>query len=170
MTLDRYGRLIVNGKPFLPIGLSTAFQPHDDAWYKRISDGGFNLVSSFGMLRSTHRDPACYFDTIKAGLDLTRNTKLVFLWKNDNSNGTQPGAILYNVSVADLTTPCEVPTGLHQELTSFGEPTSTVVWDDDENVSQWNVQYKMENTDWVVETVTTNSFDIVNIVYNTNYF
>ena len=72
VTLDRYGRLIVNGKPFLPIGLSTAFQPHDDAWYKRISDGGFNLVSSFGMLRSTHRDPARYFDTIKAGLDLIR--------------------------------------------------------------------------------------------------
>ena len=72
VTLDRYGRLIVKGKPFLPIGLTTAFQPHDDAWYKRISDGGFNLVSSFGMLRSTHRDPARYFDTIKAGLDLIR--------------------------------------------------------------------------------------------------
>ena len=72
VTLDRYGRLIVSGKPFLPIGLSTAFQPQDDAWYKRISDAGFNLVSSFGMLRSAHRDPACSFNTVKAGLDLIR--------------------------------------------------------------------------------------------------
>ena len=72
VTVDRYGRLIVNGTPFLPIGLSTAFNPSDDAWYKRISDGGFNLVSSFGMLRSAHCDPAHYFDMIKAGLDLIR--------------------------------------------------------------------------------------------------
>ncbi len=70
VTLDRYGRLIVNGTPFLPIGLSTSFHPRNGAWYKRISNGGFNLVSSTGMLRSTHRDPAHYFDTIKAGLDL----------------------------------------------------------------------------------------------------
>ena len=72
VTVDRYGRLIVNGTPFLPIGLSTAFEPHDDAWYKRISDGGFNLVSNFGMLRSGQQDPDHYFDIIKAGLDLIR--------------------------------------------------------------------------------------------------
>ena len=76
VTLDRYGRLIVEGKPFLPIGLSTAFYPQDDWWYKRIADGGFNLVSSFGMLRSRQPDPAHYFDTIKAGLDLIRKQGL----------------------------------------------------------------------------------------------
>ena len=72
VTLDRYGRLIVKGKPFLPIGLSTVFCPHDTAWYKRISDSGFNTVSSFNMLRMAHRDRDHYFDTIRAGLDLIR--------------------------------------------------------------------------------------------------
>ena len=72
VTLDCYGRLIVNGKPFLPICLSTAFYPHDDAWYKRISDGGFNCVVNYGMLRSAQQDQSHYFDTIRAGLDRIR--------------------------------------------------------------------------------------------------
>ena len=72
MTLDRFGRLIVRGKPFLPIILSTEFYPHNDAWYKRISDGGFNGVVNFSLLRSSNRDKDHYFDTIKAGLDLIR--------------------------------------------------------------------------------------------------
>lgn len=72
VTLDRYGRLIVKGKPFLPIILSSEFYPHNDAYYKRISDGGFNGVVNFGLLRSSNRDKDHYFDTIKAGLDLIR--------------------------------------------------------------------------------------------------
>ena len=72
VTLDRCGRLIVRGKPFLPIILSTEFYPRKDAWYKRISDGGFNGVVNFSLLRSFNRDKKHYFDSIKAGLDLIR--------------------------------------------------------------------------------------------------
>ena len=69
VTLDRYGRLIVKGKPFLPIGLSSKFLPHDAAHYKRISDGGFNCVASYHIF---HQKQDHYFDTIRSGLDLIR--------------------------------------------------------------------------------------------------
>ena len=69
VTLDRYGRLIAQGKPFLPIGLSSQFHPHDAAYYKRISDGGFNCVASYHIF---HQKQDHYFDTIRSGLDLIR--------------------------------------------------------------------------------------------------
>ena len=102
----------------------------------------------------------------------TSTAKLVFLWKNDNSDGTQPGAIIYNVSVASLTAPCEVPTGLHQVVISYnGELSNQVTWDNNANVSQWNVQYKIEGSDWIMETVTENQFSIPaqHFHYNTDY-
>jgi len=75
----------------------------------------------------------------------TSTAKLVFLWKNDNLEGTQPGAILYNVSVAHLTTPCETPTNLHDlHIPSKSDDGYIgVAWDDNAGATRWNLQYKL---------------------------
>jgi hypothetical protein len=65
--------------------------------------------------------------------------------------------------------PCDVPTGLYVETTETGEQTNMIRWDDNNDVSQWNVQYKTANTDWVTESATTNSFQIPNLLYNIQY-
>ena len=69
----------------------------------------------------------------------------------------------------DTPEPCEAPTDLHQEVTQFGELTSTVSWTDVAGASQWNVQYALENEDWTTASVNTTSFQIPNILYNTTY-
>ena len=69
----------------------------------------------------------------------------------------------------DTPVPCDAPTGLHVETTMSGEQTNIVGWDDNDGVSQWNVQYKTANTDWTTETVNTNHYQIVNIQYNELY-
>ena len=65
--------------------------------------------------------------------------------------------------------PCETPTDLHQEVTQSGEPTSSVQWTDVAGASQWNVQYALENAGWTTETVSTTSFQIPELQYNTTY-
>ena len=49
--------------------------------------------------------------TMSATIANEANTlkKLVFLWRNDNSGGNQPGAIIDNLSVVE---PCDAPTAL----------------------------------------------------------
>ena len=83
VTLDRYGRLIVKGEPFMPIGLSAQFYPHNDASYKRISAGGFNCVASYLMF---HQKQDHYFDTIRSGLDL--------IWKHGLYTGVTTAVFL----------------------------------------------------------------------------
>ena len=69
----------------------------------------------------------------------------------------------------DTPEPCDVPTGLYVETTASGEQTNMIIWDDDDDVSQWNVQYKRANTEWVTETVNTNYYQIPNLQYNEPY-
>ena len=84
----------------------------------------------------------------------TSTAKLVFLWKNDNSDGTQPGAILYNVSVAGIATPCDAPTNLEQVIALKVEGSIHLTWIDHAGVSEWDLQYRPLNGDWVTVVVT----------------
>ena len=69
----------------------------------------------------------------------------------------------------DTPDPCDVPTGLHVITLDNGEHTNQIVWDENDNVSQWNVQYKTESTDWTTETVNVNHYQIENVIYNVTY-
>ena len=88
---------------------------------------------------------------------------------------TTPAGTVYGETLSfctlpgDTPEPCDAPTGLYVETTATGDQTNIVRWDDNENVSQWNVQYKTANTDWTTETVSTNYYQIVNIQYNELY-
>ncbi len=71
VTLDKYQRLIVDGKPFMPVGIYAAWQGTvKDKDLKRIADAGFNTVHLYGM--AWHRGPGKYTSDmagIRAGVD-----------------------------------------------------------------------------------------------------
>ena len=64
--------------------------------------------------------------------------KLVFLWKNDQTDGTQPGAIIYNVSIEEVS--CPTPT----ELTVYNLTTysADISWVQNGEESDWILEYK----------------------------
>ena len=78
--------------------------------------------------------------------------KLVFLWKNDHSSGTQPGAIVYNVAVSAVTCPAPIDLTVSNLTTS----SATISWTPTGNETAWAVKY-MENGDSTWSTVTVNN-------------
>ena len=55
--------------------------------------------------------------------------KLVFLWRNDNSGGTQPGAIIDNLSIIEagnIPEPCDAPTAL--TASNITETSAEINW------------------------------------------
>ena len=85
----------------------------------------------------------------------TSTAKLVFLWRNDQTGGTQPGAIIYNVSVEELS--CPAPTELTiSNLTTTGADVSWTANGDEES---WVVEYKeVGATSWTSIPVTVTPF------------
>ena len=71
VTLDKHQRLIVDGKPFMPIGIYAAWQGSvKDKDLKRIADAGFNTVHLYGL--AWHRGPGKHASDmagIRAGVD-----------------------------------------------------------------------------------------------------
>ena len=84
--------------------------------------------------------------------------KLVFLWRNDNTTGTQPGAIISHVTVVEGA-PCKTPTGLH--ITDQSNELVTVAWDTNPDVTSWEYRYALVGSnDTVTGTVDTTTFTI----------
>ena len=101
---------------------------------------------------------------------LNPNTCVNYRAYATTANGTVYGETMTFCTLPDDTPePCDVPTGLYVETTETGEQTNMIRWDDNNDVSQWNVQYKTANTDWVTESATTNSFQIPDLLYNIQY-
>ena len=84
--------------------------------------------------------------------------KLVFLWRNDNTTGTQPGAVISHVKVVEGA-PCKTPTGLL--ITDQSNEQVTVTWDPNPDVGSWEYRYALVGgDDTVTSTTDTNSFTI----------
>ena len=97
----------------------------------------------------------------------TSTAKLVFLWRNDNTDGTQPGAIIYNVSVDEVT--CPAPTGLTvSNITSSG---AHVAWTSNGNATSWTVEYREASaSSWISVPVNgTPSVDLTGLTVGTAY-
>ena len=84
-------------------------------------------------------------------IDPTANSKakLVFLWKNDNSEGFQPAAIIYNVSIEEFS--CPAPTNLVVSNITTG--SADISWAPSDEESDWILEYK-EDTDSVWTSIT----------------
>jgi len=84
--IDEYGRAIVGGQPFMPLGV---FGFADEANYKRLKDAGFNCLQLYNSLdlrgNVNQRDPV---KNVRAGLDLIDkyDLKLIFSLKDQFSH------------------------------------------------------------------------------------
>ena len=90
--IDKYGRLIVDGKPFMPLGVYGLFH---DSNLKRIADSGFNCVlvypSYFMYGQLPGYDAGCTeLDGVKGAVPVAAHTAKVF--------GTHPALLAYYVS------------------------------------------------------------------------
>ena len=74
--LDEHDRLLIDGKPLMPLGLYISSRDEErEAAYRDISEGGFNCVLDYSVLGVSRQEP----DRLKAAvgrLDLARRYKL----------------------------------------------------------------------------------------------
>ncbi|MDD6165515.1 MAG: fibronectin type III domain-containing protein [Bacteroidales bacterium] len=92
--------------------------------------------------------------------------KLVFVWKNDGSDGTQPGAVIDNVSVQQVWAgeppqPCDAPTAL--AVNNITQTSADFSW------SGTASSYEVRLNGAAAETVTTTSKSFTNLTANTTY-
>ncbi|MCQ2326781.1 MAG: fibronectin type III domain-containing protein [Bacteroidales bacterium] len=90
--------------------------------------------------------------------------KLVFVWKNDGSGGTQPGAIISNLLLGNI--PCATPTAAMDSIGANGA-TMTITG----NADSYTLRYKSETAeDWTEEIITSTSYEFTDLspltIYN----
>ena len=101
-----------------------------------------------------------------ANSDAASTAKLVFVWRNDSSSGTQPGAVIYNVSISAIT--CPKPTNLTASNLSMN--TADLSWTAGGDETSWIVEYKEASaTTWNEATVSTTSYQLTGLTSGTNY-
>ena len=98
--------------------------------------------------------------------DANSTAKLVFVWKNDSGLGEQPGAVIYNVALSELS--CPKPTNL--TVSNVTTTSADVAWTPGDEETSWNFEYK-ESTDATWTTVTTNtpSYQLTGLTNATMY-
>ncbi len=92
--------------------------------------------------------------------------KLVFLWRNDGSGGTQPGVIISNLQVGDGEI-CVAPTDL--TATAVTDGTSTITWTAGGEETSWNITLTPDEGDEITTTVTTPNYTITGIEPGDSY-
>ena len=121
--------------------------------YKPLSAGSDGYPYLFNLTSGTVHVTAGMANPIPGG-----RAKLVFLWRNDNTTGTQPGAILSHVMVVEGA-PCPNPTGL--QVTDQSNEHVTIEWDTNPDVGSWEYRYAIVGSDSLVTgTLTGNSLTI----------
>ena len=93
--------------------------------------------------------------------------KLVFLWKNDQTDGIQPAAIIYNVSIEALS--CPAPTNL--TVSNLTTSSADISWNPGGEESDWTIEYK-EAADTVWTSIAVNgitTYPLNGLVAGTTY-
>ena len=128
------------------------------------------------------RDSILHISMEVANPDVNGEAKIVFLWRNDDYIGTQPGAIIRNFIITSDTTqtpptppdpptplPCATPTSLSTTNVSYN--SVDINWVAGEDETAWNLQYK-ENTasNWSNSIpVATPNYHLTGLTAETNY-
>ena len=83
--------------------------------------------------------------------------KLVFAWIDDGYGGSQPGAVISNLSLSAVS--CPKPAQL--TVSNIGGTSVDVSWSVVQNENAWNLEYKEESdTAWTTIPLTTNSYHL----------
>ena len=138
-----------NAFNFSPYFIQSYFSPYD------FSQTGSNTIHVSAIMSNPNPNP-------------TANSvaKLVFGWANDNTGGTQPGAIISNLSVTAVA--CPKPTDLI--VTTIGSNEADVYWLPGQDETSWVLEYKKSTSSmWNTITTNSNSYHLVSLVSNTQY-
>ena len=92
--------------------------------------------------------------------------KLVFLWRNDNTTGTQPGAVITRLGVYE-SDPCPAPEDV--QLADLANESFTVEWAADPTVESWNIRYRAQDSLWHSATASTNAYTVAGLEGSTVY-
>ena len=155
---------------------STASPSSSDYGYNSYStyaynfyDNGYGTQSSYPYIMNLASGTVhviAIMDNPNTNPDANSTAQLVFAWKNDGSSGTQPGAIISNLMIGDIS--CPQPTGL--TVDNIGMTTANVSWTAGGSETAWNLEYKEASaTNWTVVPVTTNSYQLTGLTGNTAY-
>ena len=96
--------------------------------------------------------------------------KVVMVWRNDNSGGTQPPAAVDNFSIARLTCPAPIELAVVEE--SATTHTAQLQWTAKGSEQNWLIQYKKAaDTEWmyVADSVKTNPYTITGLDASSTY-
>ncbi len=110
-------------------------------------------------------------DTVRVTAGMTNPApgevaKLVFLWRNDNTTGTQPGAMISNLRVT-AGAPCRIPTGL--QVTNVANESIDIAWEPAPETSSWNVRYRTPDSAWTAVAAASNSCSLPGLAGSTMY-
>ena len=102
-----------------------------------------------------------------ANVSANTTAKLVFLWKNDQTDGTQPGAVISHVSVEALT--CPAPMNL--SVSNIAVTTADVTWSAAGSDDEWTLEYREEGTSaWTSVPVSgTPAYNLTGLSLGTTY-
>ena len=94
--------------------------------------------------------------------DATSTAKVVFVWRNDYSSGTQPGAVISNVNVSVLS--CSAPTDIaSSDITTTG---ATLTWNGN---ADGYVVYLINGADTAYYTATDTTIELTDLTPATHY-
>ncbi len=118
-----------------------------------------NLTSGTLHVTATMPNP-------NAAPNANSTAKLVFAWKNDGSSGTQPGAVIYNVSIEAVN--CPKPSNL--TVSNVTMTTADLTWTAGGNESSWTVGYKeASSSTWTEVTATSTNYQLSGLTNGTSY-
>ena len=123
-----------------------------------------NILTSYNSLLLTYYVFQNIFDvteSVTIANEPYSLKKLVFVWVNDNDRGTQPGAIIDNISIVESGVPCDAPTAL--TVSNITETSADVSW----NGTSACYQVRLNGGPEEITNATSKSF--TNLTASTNY-
>lgn len=123
------------------------------------------------ILQQTGYNSICLLEgtqtiTINIPTPINEQKKLVFLWRNDYMSGTQPGAIIDNISISttgNINEECLTPENL--VVSDITSTTANLTWTPQGEETQWQVKINEQSP----IDVTTPTYVITNLTPSTTY-
>jgi hypothetical protein len=138
---NNYSNFALNFSDYIQYGGSISFP-----YIFNLTDG--NIVHVSATMPNPNTNPTA-----------ASTAKLVFLWKNDQSQGTQPAAIIYNVSIQELS--CPKPTNL--AATNLTTNSAEINWMPGGEETDWILEYKESaDTVWTTTNVSGSASYLLN--------
>ena len=142
---------------------------YDFSDYLYASTSSSNIAYKFNLTDNNVVHIDAIMPNPNANPDANSTAQVVFAWKNDYSMGTQPGAIISNVSVSIVS--CPAPEDVH--AVSATSSSIELGWTETGSATTWEIAYGAPGFDpdaaSVVLTANTNPFEISGLSTSTAY-